>query len=98
MYSVRGAPKSTLVQDPTRIGIRRRLRQVRQRYRWSHTISHAIPQENSQNTIRVASYLKYRITGFGPPSAKGFSGGNAAAMTRAIAYRIPTATAILAVR
>src|SRR5579862_18383 len=98
MYSVRGAPSSTFVQDPVKIGIRKRLRHVRQRYRWSHRINHARPQETSQNTIMVELYLKYRITGFGPPSLKGFKGGNAWAIIRSIAYRTPTATAIFAVR
>src|SRR5580704_833967 len=98
MYSVRGAPSKTLVQDPVRIGIRSRLTQVRQRYRWSHTISHAIPQAASQNSIRTELYLKYRITGFGPPSLNGFNGGNAAAIIRATVYRTPMATASFATR
>src|SRR5579863_1148021 len=98
MYSVRGAPSSTLVQEPVKIGIRRRRRQVRHRYRWSHTISHAIPQDASQNSIRTELYLKYRITGFGPPSLKGFSGGNWEAMILSIVYRTPTATISFATR
>jgi len=98
MYSVRGAPNNTFVQDPVKIGMRRRRRHVRQRYRWSQRINQAMPQETSQNSISVELYLKYRITGFGPPSLNGFSGGNAWAIIRSIAYRTPTATAIFAVR
>src|SRR5271156_954963 len=98
MYSALGAPSSTLVQDPVRIGIRSRLTQGRQRYRWSHTINHAIPQAASQNSISTELYLKYRITGFGPPSLNGFKGGNCAAMIRAIVYRTPKATASFATR